>query len=163
MAGEQEIALRTLMTAPMRVTEDGRVDFSVQLRTLRTTRVEVSVPADGVVLPEVMASDLLAVAREALQNTAKHAGPEAKSWVLLEDLQGEVVLSIRDDGPGIPEGRLGEAIVEGRMGVAQSIRARVRNLGGDARLDTAPGQGTEWEIRLPIPVPETQQCNGKRY
>jgi signal transduction histidine kinase len=151
MAGEQEIALRTLMAPPPQVTENGYVDLAAQVRALRTGKVEVSVPADSVVVPEPLAADLLAVLREALANVAQHAGPDAKSWILLENLGSYLVLSVRDNGPGIAEGRLAEAAAEGRMGVAQSIRGRIGNLGGSITLDTAPGQGTEWEIRVPVP------------
>lgn len=158
MAGEQEIALRTLMaTPPPRITDNGDVDFGVQLQTMRSANVEVSVPAESVLLPESMASELVAVTREALANVAQHAGPDAKAWVLLENLGSAVVLSVRDNGPGIPPGRLDEAVTEGRMGVAQSIRGRVRSLGGTIELDTTPGEGTEWEIRVPHPVPAGQR------
>jgi signal transduction histidine kinase len=158
MAGEQEIALRTLMaTPPPRITDNGDVDFGVQLQTMRSASVEVSVPAESVLLPESMASELVAVTREALANVAKHAGPDAKAWVLLENLGSAVVLSVRDNGLGIPPGRLDEAVTEGRMGVAQSIRGRVRSLGGTIELDTTPGEGTEWEIRVPHPIPAGQQ------
>jgi signal transduction histidine kinase len=60
-----------------------------------------------------------------------------------------VVISVRDDGPGIPDGRLSEAEGEGRLGVSESIRGRMRDLGGTALLTTAPGQGTEWELTVP--------------
>ena len=37
----------------------------------------------------------------------------------------QVVVSVRDDGPGIAGGRLDEAAAEGRLGVSESIRGRV--------------------------------------
>lgn len=61
------------------------------------------------------------------------------------------MLTVRDDGPGIPPGRLEEALAEGHLGVAKSIRGRVTELGGTCTLETAPGEGTEWEIRVPRP------------
>ncbi|PFG93123.1 signal transduction histidine kinase [Saccharopolyspora erythraea NRRL 2338] len=150
LAGEQEIALRSLIaTTPPDPTEDGETDFAAQLQVLRTGKVQVSVPATQVMLPEQVGSDLYAVVREALANVERHAGEDAKAWVLLEDLPEEIVLSIRDNGPGIPDGRLDEAAAEGRMGVAQSIRGRIHSLGGTITLDTAPGEGTEWEVRVP--------------
>lgn len=84
--------------------------------------------------------------------------------VLLEELPDEVVISVRDDGPGIPEGRLDEAAAEGRLGVAKSIRGRVEGLGGTITLDTEPGEGTEWEIRVPLPVakPAKRRRGGER-
>ena len=78
----------------------------------------------------------------------KHAGADARAWVLLEDLGDEVVLSVRDDGPGIPDGRIDDAEAEGRMGIAKSIRGRVASLGGTLELQTGPGEGTEWEVRV---------------
>ncbi len=57
-------------------------------------------------------------------------------------------VSVRDDGPGIPEGRLAEAEAEGRLGVARSIRGRVEQLGGTLALDTGPDRGTEWVLRV---------------
>jgi signal transduction histidine kinase len=68
--------------------------------------------------------------------------------VLVEELGERVVVTVRDEGPGIAPGRVEEAREEGRLGVAESIRGRMRDLGGDAVLTTAPGQGTEWELTV---------------
>jgi signal transduction histidine kinase len=77
--------------------------------------------------------------------------------VLLEDLGNEVVLTVRDDGPGIPDGRLEQAAAQGQLGVTESIKGRVRDLGGTTTLETAPAGGTEWEVRVP-----TTKLRGKR-
>jgi signal transduction histidine kinase len=150
LAGAQEIALRALVSAASpESTMDGEVDIRGQLQLLVTPRVQVSVPATQVMLPAATVAELVAVVAEALSNVDKHAGERARAWVLLEDLGDEVVVSIRDDGPGIPAGRLAAAEAEGRMGVAQSMRGRVAALGGTLVLQTGPGDGTEWEVRLP--------------
>jgi signal transduction histidine kinase len=60
-----------------------------------------------------------------------------------------VSVTIRDDGPGIPPGRLADAAADGRLGVSQAIRGRIRDLGGSACITSAPGAGTE--IRLQVP------------
>ncbi|MCP3799460.1 DUF5931 domain-containing protein [Allokutzneria sp. A3M-2-11 16] len=149
LAGEQEVALRSLISAaPPDSSVDGEVDLGPQLQVLATPQVQVSVPATPVRLPTSTATELVAIAREALANADKHAGPDARAWVLLEDLGDDVVLSVRDNGPGIPEGRLAEAEAEGRMGVSRSIRGRVADLGGSLALLTAPGDGVEWEIKV---------------
>ena len=70
--------------------------------------------------------------------------------MLVEEEAGVVTVSIRDDGPGMSAGRLAEAAEQGRLGVAQSIRGRVVELGGTVRISTAPGQGTEVELRVPL-------------
>lgn len=149
LAGEQEVALRSLVAAaPTESTVDGDADLRPALQLLATPRFQVSTPATQVMLPASTAFELTAVVREALSNVDKHAGPDARAWVLLEDLGEEVVISVRDDGPGIPEGRLASAEAEGRMGVAQSIRGRVESLRGTLDLQTGPGEGTEWEVRV---------------
>jgi signal transduction histidine kinase len=42
-----------------------------------------------------------------------------------------------------------------RFGIARSIRGRIEDLGGDVRIDSAPGRGTEVEIRVPLVEEET--------
>lgn len=163
LAGEQEIALRSLVAAgPPEHDPGGEIDLVARLQVLRTGKVQVSVPATEVRLPEQVGSDVLSIVREAVENVDRHAGPDARAWVLLEELPNEIVISVRDDGPGIAEGRLEEAAAEGRMGVAQSIRGRVDHLGGTISLDTTPGDGTEWEIRLPRPnTPPDRAASGR--
>jgi signal transduction histidine kinase len=150
MAGEQEVALRSLVAAgPPEPTENGMNNLSAGLQLLATDRVQVSVPATAVPLPAATVAELVSLVREALFNVERHAGPDARAWVLVEDLGAEVVVSVRDDGPGIPTGRIEAAEAEGRMGIARSIKGRVSGLGGTVALETAPDSGTEWEVRVP--------------
>ena len=57
-------------------------------------------------------------------------------------------MTVRDEGPGIPDGRLEQAADEGRLGVAESIRGRLADLGGTAVVSTG-GYGTVWELTVP--------------
>jgi signal transduction histidine kinase len=108
----------------------------------------VATPGTAIVLPAAQVQEMVAVARACLDNVAAHVGVDAPAWVLLEQVGDRVLLSVRDEGLGIPQGRLEEAAAEGRMGVRESILGRVRELGGHARLDTG-GFGTEWEFSFP--------------
>jgi len=149
LAGEQEVALRNLVAAaPTDSTVDGEIDLRPGLQLLATPRIQVSTPATQVMFPATAAGELTSLVREALSNVDKHAGEDARAWVLLEDLGEEIVLSVRDDGPGIPEGRIASAAAEGRMGIEKSIKGRVESLGGTLELQTGPGEGTEWEVRV---------------
>jgi signal transduction histidine kinase len=149
MAGEQEIALRALVTTePVVPSISGTTDLRAALQLLAAPGVQVSAPAGEVALPANTTAELLALTKEALSNVEKHA-PGASAWVLLEDLGSEVVVSIRDDGPGIEPGRLERAAAQGNLGVVESIKGRARVLGGTATLETAPGGGTEWEVKVP--------------
>jgi signal transduction histidine kinase len=112
--------------------------------------VTVSAPGTPVLLPGRSVSELGAAVGAALDNVRRHAGPQARAWILVEDEPEEVVVSVRDDGPGFDAAvRLGEAAREGRLGVRQSIRGRMSDLGGSAEIVSVPGQGTEVELRVP--------------
>jgi signal transduction histidine kinase len=149
LAGDQEVALRTLLTtgsAP--VDELGHRDLAAALRVLASSRVTVSTPAHPVELAAHVVDELVAVVSAALANVALHVGADAPAWVLLEDVGDGVEISVRDEGPGIPEGRLAAAESQGRLGVARSMRGRVHDLGGTITCDTGPDRGTEWIIKL---------------
>jgi signal transduction histidine kinase len=150
LAGEQERALRRLVSsADAEPPAGGLTDIGALLRRRASDRVSVSVPAEPVLLDAPIAEEFCAAAGNALDNVAAHAGPDARAYVLLEDLGDSVTVSIRDDGVGIADGRLDEAVGEGRLGIAKSIVARMNWLGGSAKLNTGPGCGTEWELTLP--------------
>ncbi|MFI1720039.1 MacS family sensor histidine kinase [Streptomyces sp. NPDC020489] len=169
MAGEQEVALRTLVSggltrvswasedgakgAVVRAVDepdtDGPVDLRALLAPFAAARVSLADPGAPVELDAAAARELAAAVGAALDNVRRHAGQDARAWILVEDEPDEVVVTVRDDGPGIPEGRLAQAEGEGRMGVALSIRGRLRELGGSADLISVPGQGTEVELKVP--------------
>ncbi|WP_312858936.1 ATP-binding protein [Pseudonocardia xinjiangensis] len=150
LAGKQEFTLRTLLTTGAALVDvNGRRDLAAALRVLASEHVSVSTPAHRVELPAHVVDELVAVAAAALANVAVHVGPQAPAWVLLEDTGDGVQISVRDEGPGIPEGRLDAAQAEGRLGVARSMQGRVLDLGGTISCDTGPGRGTDWTIRIP--------------
>ncbi|BEL01996.1 hypothetical protein Q0Z83_001870 [Actinoplanes sichuanensis] len=150
LAGEQEVALRNLLSGA--ATADGPrgdTDLRATLTALATPRIEVSAPAGPVRLPADRAAELLAAVQAALDNVVRHAGPVARTWILLEDETDGVRVTVRDDGVGFEPQRLTEAAVAGRLGVAQSMRGRIADLGGTTEIFSRPGQGTEVEFHLP--------------
>ncbi|MGW1593212.1 MacS family sensor histidine kinase [Streptomyces sp. NPDC002343] len=169
LAGEQEVALRTLVSGGLvpvsRVSEDlaegavvraveepdddGPLDLRALLAPYAGARVSLAEPGAPVPLPPGAAREVAAAVGAALDNVRAHAGDGARAWILVEDEPDEIVVTVRDDGPGIPEGRLAQAEGEGRLGVALSIRGRLRDLGGGARIYSVTGQGTEVELKVP--------------
>ncbi|MDT0301071.1 MacS family sensor histidine kinase [Streptomonospora wellingtoniae] len=170
LAGEQEARLRALVggrhgavtaeapaggagggAAGPAARGDARptADLAALLDAHAGARVTLSAPANEVAVEPRAAREIDAAVREALSNVERHCPPGTRVWVLLEDEGGTVTVTVRDDGPGIEAHRLDEAAAEGRLGVTQSIRGRIADLGGTADVTTAPGQGTEIELRVP--------------
>jgi signal transduction histidine kinase len=81
---------------------------------------------------------------EALTNAAKHGGA-SKVVVYVEPTDDDgVFCSVKDDGSGFdPE------TVPAGVGLDQSIRARLAEVGGEAEVVSRPGRGTE--VRLTVP------------
>ena len=150
MAGEQEAALRALITGDADVSSgSGELDLSALLSREASALVSVITPAGPVLLNERAVTEAAAAVKAAIDNVRRHCGATARVWVLVDDEGAAVTVTIRDDGPGIPAGRLAEAAAEGRLGVSQSISGRMRDLGGSADITSTPGAGTEVRLRLP--------------
>jgi signal transduction histidine kinase len=86
---------------------------------------------------------LVAAAREAMVNAAKWSG-DASVSVYAEVREGDVSVFVRDWGAGFDLG----AVAADRHGVRESIVDRMARHGGKAVIKTAPGEGTEVELRL---------------
>lgn len=151
LAAQQEQRLRQLVAyGDQPVPPVGAEDLGAVLRSLAADGVSISCPREPVTVPAATSREIAAAVRNILANTEQHAGPAARSFVLLEDLDQEVVVTVRDNGVGIADGRLERAEAEGRMGVSRSIVGRIEALGGRAHMVSAPGEGTEWELTVPI-------------
>ncbi|MFI5889176.1 MacS family sensor histidine kinase [Actinoplanes sp. NPDC051513] len=150
LAGEQEAALRNLVAGHAARAVDGSAELD--LRTLlgpyASSTVTISAPAGPVRLPAATARELAAAVAAALDNVDRHCPAGTKAYLLVEDESDEVIVTVRDDGTGFAADRLAEAEAQGRLGVAQSIRGRIAELGGETAIVSAPGDGTEVEIRL---------------
>ncbi len=111
---------------------------------------EVVVVGDRTMDDDLVA--FLAAVREACVNAAKHSGEERVS-VYVEVLPGDASVEafVRDRGRGFDRA----AVPADRRGIAHSIEARLARLGGTVGFDTAPGEGTEVQLRMPLgePIP----------
>jgi signal transduction histidine kinase len=151
LAGEQESALRTLIRSQdsLRPSPSSTSDLAAELGALECRPgVTVATPGGPVEVEEHRARELVAVVESCLDNVTTHVGEGAPVWVLLEALPHQVEIDVRDEGPGIPDGRLEAARREGRLGVSESIHGRIRELGGTATL-TSGSIGTEWTFVVP--------------
>jgi signal transduction histidine kinase/phage shock protein PspC (stress-responsive transcriptional regulator) len=93
---------------------------------------------------------LVRATREAVVNAAKHAGVDRVD-VYAEVGSDAVEVFVRDRGVGFDP----DAIAEDRMGLRGSIVGRVERHGGTARVRSAPGDGTEVALTMPLPAAGT--------
>ncbi|PYC82636.1 histidine kinase [Streptomyces tateyamensis] len=89
-----------------------------------------------------LAEEVLAVLGEALSNVARHAQARAVDVVLAVD--GELALTVTDDGVGLPDG--------GRRSGLDNLAARAARLDGTFRARLGPTGGTRLEWRVPLHV-----------
>ncbi|GAA3296406.1 hypothetical protein Dvina_44655 [Dactylosporangium vinaceum] len=149
LAGEQERALRNLLSGGPPTAVSADADLRAALMAFTSPKVEVAAPAGRVLLPAAATAELTAAVQAALDNVGRHAGPDAHTWVLLEDEGDGVRVTVRDNGRGFEPDRLPEAAAAGRLGVAQSMRGRIDDLGGQTSIHSRPGRGTEVEFYVP--------------
>jgi signal transduction histidine kinase len=99
-------------------------------------------PAD---LPPPVVEALSGASREALNNIAAHAGTD-RAWLTARadgDPNGDAVtVTIVDQGRGFDP-----ATAHNGRGLSDSITGRMADVGGNAAVDSMPGQGTRVELR----------------
>lgn len=153
LARGQERDLRSFLYADPSTEAAGTGEsFAAALRTVRAdiedthgVPVELVTVGDGPV-DEARAAVLAAV-REAMTNAAKHSGAALIDVYAELDEAGTAVY-VRDRGVGFSP----EDVPNDRAGIRHSIQGRVVRQGGTVRVNSAPGEGTEIEIRLGAPT-----------
>jgi signal transduction histidine kinase len=113
---------------------------------LRTVARRSPIPVDlditmDMRLPEPVEVATYFVASEALANAAKHS-QASRIDLSLEQGDGSLVLSIRDDGVGGADAARGSGLV--------GLTDRVEALGGSIRVDSRCGEGTQITAELPL-------------
>ncbi|HJP80007.1 MAG TPA: ATP-binding protein [Pseudonocardiaceae bacterium] len=82
--------------------------------------------------------------REALRNTMKHSGIR-EVVVRVEQREDGIAVIARDHGTGFDSGN-----VPAGFGIANSITARLVEVGGSAKIESAPGKGTRVTLWVPL-------------
>lgn len=93
---------------------------------------------------------IVAAAREAVTNAAKHAGVDRVD-VYAEITPGSIDVFVRDRGTGFDP----SATPEDRLGVRGSIIDRMERHGGAAEIRSTPGEGTEVRLHLDTKTEES--------
>ena len=155
---DRAVHLRQAASAPQQLAPrqpvQGAASDSVDVASLldrhADERVTVSVVADAVPIRRDRARELEAAIAEVLSNVAKHAGPDARAWILLETEEDKMIITVRDNGVGMTREQVDRALSGDRMGIQNSILGRIAEIGGEAVARSQPGRGVEWKLRIPL-------------
>jgi signal transduction histidine kinase/phage shock protein PspC (stress-responsive transcriptional regulator) len=148
LARAEERALRSWLYAPVGASGSLGAALAEVVATAEAdydARIDLVTVGDAVVDDRLAA--LVAATREAVLNAAKHAGAPASVYAEVDADQVEV--NVRDRGRGFDPG----TVDPDRHGVRQSIVARMAAVGGSASVRSAPGEGTEVRLVLPVRGP----------
>ncbi|MHA3723337.1 ATP-binding protein [Leucobacter sp. HY1910] len=125
--------------APRESAETELRTHAAALEATFAAQFEVITVGETVIAPE----PLIAAAREAMLNAARHAGGSVT--VYLETTRERISIDVTDRGPGVDVG----ALPEGRMGVRESILGRIERASGTASIRPGPG-GAGTTVRLSV-------------
>jgi signal transduction histidine kinase/ligand-binding sensor domain-containing protein len=97
-------------------------------------------------LTQMATHELMMMAREAVYNAVLHAHPD-RIDVRVVFARNDLTLEVRDNGSGFEPAAV-FARQDRHYGLV-GMRERIEAVGGDFRLDSAPGKGTDLTVRIP--------------
>ncbi|RPI15724.1 MAG: sensor histidine kinase, partial [Acidobacteriales bacterium] len=161
-AGRMELRKQPQAIAPLIHEVLGRMTGALESRIVevRTSNDLPPVPADRELL--------LIVLRQLLDNAAKYSPPGSPIVVGASEEKGAVVVTVTDRGPGIPQADLNRVFEKFYRGphARQSVpgtgmglaiaREIVRGHGGELKVVSCSGQGSEFSFALPLTGQETR-------
>jgi signal transduction histidine kinase len=100
---------------------------------------------------------LFRIAQEGLNNIARHARA-TRATVRLEFIDASVFLIIEDDGCGFSVDQVLGAHPTQRAWGLLGVQERVTLVGGKFKINSAPGQGTELIVQIPIATEEASDA-----
>jgi signal transduction histidine kinase len=116
----------------------------------RELSLDVEVSGDLAAISRVNGERSNAVAlaaKQCLVNVLKHSGTD-RAEVVVYGSEAEVSVMIIDAGKGFSESETGAD----RLGLRQSVRRRIENVGGSVQVWSTPGRGTSVMIRVPAAI-----------
>ncbi|MFG2818504.1 GAF domain-containing protein [Kitasatospora sp. NPDC048365] len=134
LRARDEHTIQGLRAQVVRVVEEAQPALGFAPRLSMEGLLDTDVPAQ-------VADHVVAVLGEALSNAARHARAR-RVEVALQAVGSRVVLTVQDDGVGIPE--------QGRRSGLRNLAERAESVGGTLELAAAPDGGTRLVWSAPL-------------
>ncbi|NLP64710.1 sensor histidine kinase [Paraburkholderia sacchari] len=119
--------------------------FSDQFSARYGVRVIRQIDADDIDFQPETATVVFRVVQQAMTNVARHSGATEVMLKIVRD-GPNCIVSVADNGRGCPSGKRPARNSFGLLG----MRERAAALGGELRIQTAPGQGFALSVSLPL-------------
>jgi signal transduction histidine kinase len=147
LARRQERELRAWLYGAPTAAGPGRLEAAVHemadaIEEAHEVSIEVVVVGDCALDEQTKA--VVHACREAATNASHHSGSEEIS-VFVECEPGQVTAFVRDRGKGFDT-----SVEQNGRGIPDSIRGRVERQGGAVSITSAPGEGCEVQIVMPL-------------
>ena len=108
-------------------------------------RLDIPARLPAGALSSEMRHHLYLVFKESVNNVVRHSNA-TQAWITVTLEPGEVVISVKDNGPGFDASAPGFKPGDGLL----NMRSRMEQVGGRADIQSSPGQGTVVVIHLPL-------------
>lgn len=134
-------------TSPVQVVDETVLGTTLESVKQRFGRMGLEVSWHGtgqVLLPSQTLDAFLLALAECLENVRRHSGV-TQAHVTITDDDTKVRALVTDAGVGFNIADIDEA----KLGFTESVVARLRDVGGNARLFSAPGSGTTVVLEVP--------------
>ena len=114
-------------------------------------KVDLDLPGQFGRLSSELETTIFRVVQECLTNIHRHSGSSV-ARIRLRHSDGEVVVTVADEGRGLSRAKQDEVADTGTPGVGlRGMRERVRQLGGSLEINSdGEGRGTSVMVRLPV-------------
>lgn len=119
-----------------------------QVSELSGVAIRMRVTGDRRRLPEQVETVLFRIVQEALNNVVRHAKAR-QAQVLLDYGVAEITLIVEDDGQGFDPAVALDAAERGHGWGLAGIQERLAMVGGQLRIEAAPGKGTRLICTVP--------------
>ncbi len=114
------------------------------IRKVVGLQIQLEMPEEPLVLKEEVVLHVYRIVQELLTNAGKYAKDSYVSIVFLKTAT-ELVLTYNDNGPGFDS-----SLMEKKGMGLMNIFERAKLLNGSAKVTSSPGDGTSWEIKVPL-------------
>lgn len=111
----------------------GRIDPKIQVQVGATSRLPLS---------QDVAAALTEATLQAIDNAQRHSGAKLLSIQMTATEVG-LTIEVSDNGRGFRVNR----VPKNRLGISNSMLARMKNVGGSAEVNSVPGRGTQVVLR----------------